>query len=103
MMDLSDGLAVDAPRLARASQCGLLLELEQVPCNEGCTVEQAVSDGEDFELLVAVSPVKIERLQREWREAFPLLSLSIVGSLTEPSGECTPHGRVIKGGYDHFQ
>ncbi len=31
MMDLSDGLLVDAGRLARASRCGLVIEAERVP------------------------------------------------------------------------
>jgi thiamine-monophosphate kinase len=54
MIDLSDGIAADAGRLARASGCGARVELELLPRAAGATVEQAAAGGEDYELLVAV-------------------------------------------------
>jgi thiamine-monophosphate kinase len=56
MMDLSDGLAMDLPRLAAASGCGFLLEREAVPRSRGATIDQAIGDGEDYELLLALPP-----------------------------------------------
>jgi thiamine-monophosphate kinase len=65
-MDISDGLAIDASRLAKASGTGILLDLESIPISDaarrvcqldgGDPLECALSDGEDFELLVAVPP-----------------------------------------------
>ena len=37
MMDLSDGLAADLPRLAAASHCGYVVDEERLPLNRGCT------------------------------------------------------------------
>lgn len=51
MIDLSDGLALDLHRLATASRVGF--ELTDVPVADGATAEEAVSGGEDYELLIA--------------------------------------------------
>jgi len=65
MMDISDGLAMDLDRMCAASKCGAELyseQLEQVISSAAremavqdgrSPVEHALSDGEDFELLVA--------------------------------------------------
>lgn len=103
MMDLSDGLAVDAPRLAKASQCGLKIDVELIPCTEGCGVSQAVGDGEDFELLVAVAAHSVPDLLLEWNAEFPELPLSAIGSLTESAEGFQPEEIFTNRGYDHFQ
>jgi len=51
LMDLSDGLAKDLPRLARASGVGFQLDREAVPVTPGFSLERALTDGEDYELL----------------------------------------------------
>jgi thiamine-monophosphate kinase len=56
MMDISDGLGIDAGRLAAASGVEVELESEGVPLNAGRTLAEAVADGEDYELLFVVSP-----------------------------------------------
>ena len=53
MLDLSDGLAVDAAHIARRSGCSVAIELEYVPLADGATVDD-LGFGEDFELLAAV-------------------------------------------------
>jgi thiamine-monophosphate kinase len=50
MMDLSDGLGIDLHRLADASKVGF--ELTHVPVAAGATLEEAISGGEDYELLI---------------------------------------------------
>ena len=50
MMDLSDGLGLDMHRLADAS--GIGFELDGVPVAEGATLDEAISGGEDYELLI---------------------------------------------------
>jgi thiamine-monophosphate kinase len=103
MMDLSDGLAADVPRLAFASDCGVVISPETVPCHSGCSLIEACCDGEDFELLLAVAPEKVASLKSEWEKVFPHVLLTTVGFLTEPGHGCTPKEIFKKGGYDHFQ
>jgi len=55
MMDLSDGLAQDAWRMAIASNVQIVIDVAALPCNAGCGWHEAVSDGEDYELLFAVA------------------------------------------------
>ena len=59
MMDLSDGLSRDLPRLCEASGVGATLDAARIPRHadtEG-VLERALHDGEDFELLVAHGPL----------------------------------------------
>src|SRR6266545_7124356 len=53
MLDISDGLALDAQRLAERSGCRLVIELERVPLAHGAALDE-LGFGEDYELLAAV-------------------------------------------------
>ncbi|MHB2027741.1 MAG: thiamine-phosphate kinase [Acidimicrobiales bacterium] len=53
MMDLSDGVGLDLHRLADASKVGF--ELSNVPIADGATLDEAISGGEDYELLIATN------------------------------------------------
>jgi thiamine-monophosphate kinase len=94
MMDLSDGLAKDLPRLAKSSGCGFRLDRAAIPCSEGCGVERALTDGEDFELLFTAPP---DTVTDGWRKMFPGLELTRIGELVA-EGE----GERLEGGWDHF-
>jgi thiamine-monophosphate kinase len=98
MMDLSDGLGSDLPRLARASQCSFELEPEKIPCHEGCTKEEAMSDGEDYELLLTIAPDAWPALQEKWNQQFPTLSLTPIGKIHPSQYSST----LLPQGYDHF-
>ena len=52
LTDVSDGLAVDAARLATRSRCKVVIDLEHVPLAEGATMDD-LGFGEDYELLAA--------------------------------------------------
>ena len=64
VLDLSDGLAVDAGRLAARSRCRVVVDLERVPIDDGVVEvaervgksvwELVCGFGEDYELLAAV-------------------------------------------------
>ncbi|MDO6416621.1 thiamine-phosphate kinase [Sphingomonas sp. BIUV-7] len=58
MMDVSDGLLIDAMRMAQASGIGLTIDLDAVPLAPACPDDQAgriaaASAGDDYELLFA--------------------------------------------------
>jgi thiamine-monophosphate kinase len=54
MLDVSDGLAVDAGHLARRSRCRVVIDLERVPLADGAEPSD-LGFGEDYELLAAVA------------------------------------------------
>jgi thiamine-monophosphate kinase len=100
MMDLSDGLGADLPRLARASKLGFKIDKEKLPLASGAKIDNAISDGEDYELLFAISARDRTRLQRQWKKKFPKLPLTRIGSLTQLS---TINHQLLPRGYVHFQ
>ncbi len=54
MIDLSDGLARDAKRLADAADVRIELDITRLPLSDGCDWKAGVGDGEDYELCFAV-------------------------------------------------
>jgi thiamine-monophosphate kinase len=100
MMDLSDGLGTDLPRLARASKLGFFIDQCALPLSRGCSVQQAVSDGEDYELLFAISPRERKDLQTRWQKKFPKLPLTRIGRLNRKS---KIENQKLKSGYVHFR
>jgi thiamine-monophosphate kinase len=99
MMDLSDGLAADLPRLAAASGTGFMVDPSSVPRRRGVPVRQALGDGEDFELLFAVAPRAAARLEAAWKKKFPRVRLTRIGRL---AGRGVAEGLGAVRGYDHF-
>ena len=98
MMDVSDGVGMDLPRLAAASACGFELWDSALPRTRGSNVEQALGDGEDFELLFTIADSASLSLEQKWKRAFPKLPLTRIGTLTPPS----PQSRAAHG-FDHFK
>jgi thiamine-monophosphate kinase len=95
MMDLSDGLGADLPRLAGASKVGWIVDAESVPCTPG---GDAWNDGEDYELLFTTTAQTEPQLTTAWAFAFPHLPLTPIGWLTDPTDE-----EPTRGGWDHFR
>jgi thiamine-monophosphate kinase len=114
MMDLSDGLAADLPRLAAASRCGFRLEESAIPRSPSATIEQALIDGEDFELLFTLSARAAKKLDRGWRRKFPQLELTRIGTLSVHQSSIVPtvprtsrkasnlNRQLPQSGFDHF-
>jgi thiamine-monophosphate kinase len=100
MIDLSDGLGADLPRLVRASKLGFKIDLESLPLNPGARIRNAISDGEDYELLFAVSQRDRSRLQRAWKIKFPRLPLTRIGKL---DSKFEIRNSKLLRGYVHFQ
>lgn len=93
-LDLSDGLALDLYRLCLASGCGA--ELERVPVFRGATLEQALSGGEDYELLFTVSQ------RTDVPGAFEGVPLTRIGAVVK-GNKVLYEGRPLPPrGYDHL-
>jgi thiamine-monophosphate kinase len=99
MMDLSDGLGSDLPRLARACGCGFEIDYEMIPKRPGASLQAALADGEDYELLFSIPPRKVPALLAQWPGAFPKTRLSRIGLLLRK--KTTPPGWLE--GWDHFE
>ena len=100
MMDLSDGLGTDLPRLARASKAGFEIDRAALPCNPGSTIAHAMSDGEDYELLFAIAPRDSRSLTSRWQKTFPGILLTRIGRLVQKS---KIENRKLPRGYLHFR
>jgi len=86
-IDVSDGLSIDLARLAAESGCGAVLDPRAVPISpdarrlaerlaDGSTsLDHALSDGEDFELLLAVPPDQAEKMLAEQPLGVPLAGI----------------------------
>lgn len=99
MMDLSDGLGADLPRLARMSRIGFRIHPTRFPIARGATARQALSQGEDYELLFTVPPAKAARLRKSWPFSTRLTEIGVC--LPPRSGFHT--GGLPLQGYDHLR
>jgi thiamine-monophosphate kinase len=95
MIDISDGLAADLAHICRESGCGAVLRAEAIPISDAAgamadgqsPLEHALGDGEDFELLFAVSADDGRRL----------LTTQPVGGITLTHvGECVEQGMWLQ-------
>ncbi|MCE0483068.1 MAG: thiamine-phosphate kinase [Methylacidiphilales bacterium] len=98
MMDLSDGLGADLPRLARASGVGFEIDSKAIPRARGASLDAAVNDGEDYELLFTVPLSHVKTLKKKWPFAVPLHCMGVV----RPRGKDSARP-LFAYGFDHFQ
>jgi len=116
MMDLSDGLAEDLPRLCLESGVGARLWAARVPIPPACAglaeelgedpLALAVSGGEDYELLFTCPPEAVEEIRNTVKKARGT-PVHVIGEITDErgiimagaDGQELPLGR----GFDHFR
>lgn len=110
MIDVSDGVLIDLNRLCRASQLTAVIDLGALPLNDGVEIVQGLTDGEDYELLFAVSPERKSDLVRSWPfDDVPLTEIGrfIQGDSPEAvdlDGTSLRSKLNLKtGGHDHFE
>ena len=86
MMDISDGLSSDLPRLCAASGVGARLEAPKIPCIKTPahlrrigtdSLELALHGGDDYELLFTLPPHRKYLLPRSFR-GVPLTEIGII-------------------------
>lgn len=114
LIDISDGLGADAGHLARASEVDIAIEAEDVPVAAGVEavadaagregLDLALGGGEDYELLAAVPPERVEGALEALEAAGT--SGAVIGAAREGSGvvEVRRYGDAVRGpaGFDHL-
>lgn len=94
--DISDGLVRELEKFAFMSNAGCLLRAAEVPVSKGATLEDALTGGEEAELVCAGPE---ELIQRAGLRSIGVLTadhaVKVVGSRGEPV-------QVTRTGYDHF-
>ncbi len=91
MMDISDGLAGDLNHILTMSKVGAELWEDEIPRHQRVSLKQAMSDGEDFELLFTLPPNKAIQLVERCAEYYP------IGIVTSNIKQ-----RINAQGYAHF-
>ena len=96
MLDVSDGLLLDAMRLAASSHVRIEIDPAKVPLRAGAELPDALGDGEDYELLFTAPPHRARELAGH---------AAVIGRvLAGPPGVTDPAGRDLltgKTGYEH--
>ncbi|HBG77599.1 MAG TPA: thiamine-monophosphate kinase [Phycisphaerales bacterium] len=82
MMDVSDGLSTDLNHICRLSKKAAIIDAAKIPVSKDAeTLQNALNDGEDFELLFTISPKNFERLKKNWK--FKKVKLTAIGKITK--------------------
>ena len=103
MIDISDGLLADLGHILGESKVGAVLEEEKIPRRAYVSAQQALYDGEDFELLFTVPARKAALLLRQKRFRFYPIGEIVPRAkgllLRDKTGELT---KTAPRGYAHF-
>jgi thiamine-monophosphate kinase len=101
-MDISDGLAGDLAKMARASGLSAVIDVAQIPLSEGATaalaaesdlIDRILTGGDDYEILCSVPEDRLESFHREAHKAG--VSLTAIGRFVD--GEDLPAFRHVGG------
>ncbi|MDP9329810.1 MAG: thiamine-phosphate kinase [Actinomycetota bacterium] len=106
MIDISDGFALDLSRVCAASEVGARVSGFEAVRHPAATAEEALSGGEDYELLAAMPADGVEAATAELRESFGV-ALTDVGEFVDRPGMTmvAPDGTersLEPRGWDHF-
>jgi thiamine-monophosphate kinase len=85
MIDVSDGLAADVHHICEESRCGAVLDAAAIPITAAAQsmkdgkapLDHALGDGEDFELVLALTPEDAQHLL--WSQPLGSTKLSRIG------------------------
>jgi thiamine-monophosphate kinase len=109
MMDLSDGLSTDLPRLCAASGVGARIETSKLPRvvlrDREDALQLALHGGDDYELMFSVAAQNVGRLPTEYRG----VALTRIGEVLAArrkirlAGENGTETELVAGGWDPFR
>lgn len=108
MIDVSDGLSLDLFRICEASKVGARVYESLVPLSkDAASIEGALSDGEDFELLFTASKRDLKDIMGKFKKRFNTPISAIGEVLKKPMGikMVSRNGKVTslrKRGFSHF-
>lgn len=104
LMDISDGLAKDIHSITPGGARPLVFG-ELLPRHAGVDLRGALTDGEDYELLLAIraTPAGAQKLLAAWRRAFPRLPLTVVGQFAPRAASPAAHGALDLSAYHGFE
>lgn len=80
MIDVSDGLGSELAHLARESHVRIVIDAARIPRRDEASIDQALGDGEDYELCFTVSDAS--RLPRSMAE----IPLTVIGTVEQGVG-----------------
>ncbi len=110
MIDISDGLSSDLERICRASKTGAIINAEQIPISDAAnksedSLNSALNDGEDLELLFTLSEKECERLSNEWEGPVPITEIGRItdGNKMEIEMADGQVSDLKPEGYDHLK
>ncbi|MBC7898413.1 MAG: thiamine-phosphate kinase [Cytophagaceae bacterium] len=103
MIDISDGLASELRHLAHASHVELRIEVERLPCGAGGSWREALSGGEEYELVVCTpQELDVDGFARTF--GIPLTRIGQARRAEHPAVTAMFRGERVDltTGHDHF-
>ena len=114
-VDVSDGLSIDLAHLLEESHCGAEVYLDRIPvaadaerltaqrADAVSPLEHALSDGEDFELILAVPPDEAQRMLDQRPLDIPL---TVIGQFVEDESlwqidSAGQRSKLVPRGWEH--
>lgn len=86
MMDISDGIASDLRHILRNSGVSAIIDLDKIPIAESASLDDALSGGEDYELLLTIRANDFKGINDDFRSHFGC-ELYPIGKITECSSQ----------------
>jgi len=115
MMDLSDGLAEDLPRLCQSSGVGARVLAKSIPIHRACSfvanrlgvndLQLSLTGGEDYELLFTCPPKAVTEIAQAVEDASGS-GVSVIGEIVRDEEvsvlDADGRERPLGTGFDHF-
>lgn len=105
MIDISDGLAADLGHILEESRVGAVIYEDKIPRNSGANLDNALYDGEDFELIFTLSLGQAKKLSKTKHKRFRFFCIGEITSnlkklwLVDQTGQ---KKLIPFSGYKHF-